>query len=383
MASVTILMPCLNEAETLAVCIQKAHSAINVSGLRGEVLIADNGSTDGSQQIALQLNARVIAVPTRGYGAALNAGIQGATTDYILMADADDSYEFSHLGRFLEALDQGADLVMGNRFKGEIKPGAMPPLHRYLGNPALSFAGRLFFGIPIGDFHCGIRAFRRDRILSLRLRTTGMEFASEMVVKARLLGLRLAEVPTTLSPDGRSRPPHLRTWRDGWRHLRFLLMYSPRWLFFYPGLIISIVGLLFSLWLLPAERRIGGLRFDVDSLIYALGLFLIGVHIIVFAVSAKIFGTREGFLPPNASIERIMRKIPLEAGLMTGILLILTGVCIFISELLSWRAVNFGSLDPRHMLRLTLPSATALMLGFEIVFSSFFLGMLQIPSRQP
>lgn len=376
-------MPCLNEAETLAVCIQKAHSAINVSGLPGEVLIADNGSTDGSQQIALHLNARVIAVPTRGYGAALNAGIEEATTDYILMADADDSYDFSHLDRFLEALDQGADLVMGNRFKGEIKPGAMPPLHRYLGNPALSFAGRLFFGIPIGDFHCGIRAFRRDRILSLRLRTTGMEFASEMVVKARLLGLHLAEVPTTLSPDGRSRPPHLRTWRDGWRHLRFLLMYSPRWLFFYPGLIISIVGLLFSLWLLPAERHIGRLRFDVDSLIYALGLFLIGVHIIVFAVSAKIFGTREGFLPANASIERIICTIPLEAGLMTGILLILAGISILSYELLWWRAVNFGALDPRHMLRLTLPSATALMLGVEIIFSSFFLGMLQIPSRQP
>ena len=243
---VTILMPCLNEAETLAVCVRKARTAIETLGRPGEVLIADNGSTDGSQAIAVAEGARVIPVPVRGYGAALIAGIQGAEGKYILMADADDSYDFGHLPRFVEALDSGKELVMGNRFKGGIINGAMPPLHRYLGNPVLSFIGRLFFNVPIGDFHCGIRAFRADSMRGLNLRTTGMEFASEMVVKSSLQKLAIGEVPTTLQPDGRTRAPHLRTWRDGWRHLRFLLMYSPRWLFFYPGVFLTLIGLALS-----------------------------------------------------------------------------------------------------------------------------------------
>src|SRR5438270_11349960 len=257
---VTILMPCLNEAETLAFCVRQAVAALRDNDIAGEVVVADNGSTDGSQKIATDEGARVTPVPVRGYGAALLAGIEAARGKYILMADADASYHFEHLPRFLPKLEEGYDLVMGNRFSGSIEPGAMPPLHRYLGNPVLSAIGRIFFGIPVRDFHCGLRAFRRDSILGLNLRTTGMEFASEMVVKSSLAGLRMTEVPTTLSPDGRSRPPHLRSWRDGWRHLRFLLLYSPRWLFFYPGLILFAVGFVLSALLIPGPLpiHIGG-----------------------------------------------------------------------------------------------------------------------------
>src|SRR6202453_1666356 len=260
--TVTILMPCLNEAETLAFCVDQAVAALHDNNVSGEVLIADNGSTDGSQQIATDHGARVVPVPIRGYGAALMAGIESARGKYILMADADASYDFGQLPRFLTKLEEGNDLVMGNRFSGEIKPGAMPPLHRYLGNPVLSFIGRLFFDIPARDFHCGIRAFRRDAILGLNLRTTGMEFASEMVVKSSLAGLRLAEVPTTLSPDGRTRAPHLRTWRDGWRHLRFLLLFSPRWLFLIPGLLLLVVGLALGAAVVPAPFKVSGVKFD-------------------------------------------------------------------------------------------------------------------------
>jgi len=321
----TILMPCLNEAETLAFCVRQAAAAIAASGISGEVLVADNGSTDGSQRIATQEGARVVDVATRGYGAALIAGIEAARGRYVMMADADASYHFEHLPRFLPRLDEGYDLVMGNRFAGSIERGAMPPLHKYIGNPILSTIGRVFFSIPVRDFHCGLRAFRRDSILGLNLRTTGMEFASEMVVKSSLAGLRMTEVPTTLSPDGRSRPPHLRSWRDGWRHLRFLLLYSPRWLFFYPGLAALLVGLVLSAALLPGPLVIGAYTFDVDTLTYALGLVLIGAHITVFAVSAKVFGTQEGFLPVNPRFERLFKFITLETGLLFGCLLLLIG----------------------------------------------------------
>jgi glycosyltransferase involved in cell wall biosynthesis len=379
--TVTILMPCLNEAETLAFCVDQAVSALRDNSVAGEVLIADNGSTDGSQQIATDHGARVVAVPVRGYGAALMAGIEAAHGKYILMADADASYNFGQLPRFLAKLEEGNDLVMGNRFSGEIKPGAMPPLHRYLGNPVLSFIGRLFFRIPVRDFHCGIRAMRRDAILGLNLRTTGMEFASEMVVKSSLADLRLAEVPTTLSPDGRSRPPHLRTWRDGWRHLRFLLLFSPRWLFFYPGIFTFFAGIVLSLWLLPGPQTIGRWTFDVDTLTYALGLVLIGAHISVFAVSARVFGTQEGFLPPNPKFERIFKYINLEVGLLFGCALLLAGFGILGYALLLWHDAGFGDLSPQRMLRLTLPSATCFMLGIEAIFGSFFLSLLGMNRR--
>jgi glycosyltransferase involved in cell wall biosynthesis len=379
--AITIVMPCLNEAETLAICIRKALAAIAASGLPGEVVIADNGSTDGSLEIAAAEGARVINVPIRGYGAALIAGIEGARGKYVLMADADDSYEFAHLPRFIDALNAGSDLVIGNRFRGEIKPGAMPPLHRYLGNPVLSALGRTLFGIPVGDFHCGIRAFRRDAIMTLGLRTTGMEFASEMVVKASLMGLKISEVPTTLGPDGRTRAPHLRTWRDGWRHLRFLLLYSPRWLFLYPGLAATLVGFLISMWLLPSQRSIGRLYFDVDTLTYAIGLMLIGVHICVFAVSAKVFGTRAGFLPPNPQFEKLFKYLKLETGLLVGFVLLLVGFATMIYSFELWHQAQFGTLAASRMLRLTLPAAASLMLGFEVIFSSFFLSLLGMEHR--
>jgi glycosyltransferase involved in cell wall biosynthesis len=379
--TVTILMPCLNEAETLAFCVDQAVAALRDNNVSGEVLIADNGSADGSQQIAIDHGARVVAVPVRGYGAALMAGIEAAHGKYILMADADASYDFGQLPRFLAKLEEGNDLVMGNRFSGEIKLGAMPPLHRYLGNPVLSFIGRLFFRIPVRDFHCGIRAMRRDAILGLNLRTTGMEFASEMVVKSSLADLRLAEVPTTLSPDGRSRPPHLRTWRDGWRHLRFLLLFSPRWLFFYPGIFTFFAGIVLSLWLLPGPQTIGRWTFDVDTLTYALGLVLIGAHISVFAVSARVFGTQEGFLPPNPKFERIFKYINLEVGLLFGCALLLAGFGILGYALHIWHDAGFGDLSPQRMLRLTLPSATCFMLGIEAIFGSFFLSLLGMNRR--
>ena len=379
--TVTILMPCLNEAETLAFCVRQAVTALRDNNVAGEVLVADNGSTDGSQKIATDEGARVVNVPTRGYGAALIAGIEAARGKYILMADADASYHFEHLPRFLPKLDEGYDLVMGNRFSGSIEPGAMPPLHRYLGNPVLSSIGRIFFRIPVRDFHCGLRAFRRDPILALNLRTTGMEFASEMVVKSSLAGLRMTEVPTTLSPDGRSRPPHLRSWRDGWRHLRFLLLFSPRWLFLIPGVVTFFVGVLLSLWLIPGPQTVGRWTFDVDTLTYALGLVLIGAHISVFAVSARVFGTQEGFLPPNPKFERIFNYINLEVGLLFGAVLLLLGLGILGYALHIWHGAGFGNLSPQRMLRLTLPSATCFMLGVEAIFGSFFLSLLGMNRR--
>ncbi|MBB5327166.1 glycosyltransferase family 2 protein [Tunturiibacter gelidoferens] len=379
--TVTILMPCLNEAETLAFCVRQAVTALRDNNVEGEVVVADNGSTDGSQKIATDEGARVVNVPTRGYGAALIAGIEAARGKYVLMADADASYHFEHLPRFLPKLDEGYDLVMGNRFSGSIEPGAMPPLHRYLGNPVLSSIGRIFFRIPVRDFHCGLRAFRRDPILALNLRTTGMEFASEMVVKSSLAGLRMTEVPTTLSPDGRSRPPHLRSWRDGWRHLRFLLLFSPRWLFLIPGVVTFFVGVLLSLWLIPGPQTVGRWTFDVDTLTYALGLVLIGAHISVFAVSARVFGTQEGFLPPNPKFERIFNYINLEVGLLFGAAFLLLGMGILGYALHIWHGAGFGNLSPQRMLRLTLPSATCFMLGVEAIFGSFFLSLLGMNRR--
>jgi glycosyltransferase involved in cell wall biosynthesis len=377
----TVVMPCLNEAETLATCVDKALAAIRENSITGEVVIADNGSTDGSQEIAIAHGARVIAVPLRGYGAAIDAGVQAALGTYVLMGDADDSYNYAHIPRFLAELRKGADLVMGNRFAGGIGPGAMPFLHRYLGNPVLSWMGRALFHTPVGDFHCGMRAFSRAAYGRLDLRTTGMEYASEMVVKASLLRQNIVEVPTTLQKDGRSRPPHLKTWRDGWRHFRFLLMYSPRWLFLFPGLALMLGGFALMAWLLPAERPLGHVNLGVDTLAYAAAAVLLGFQLVFFGVAAKVFATTEGLLPTDESFDRWFRYVTLEAGLVVGAALLLTGLGIAISSVMGWAHTGYGPLPPVDMMRRTLPAMLCLMLGAEICFASFFLSLLGLRRR--
>lgn len=372
----SIVMPCLNEAETLEVCIRKAQQFLNSRHVSGEVIIADNGSTDGSQEIAHRMGVRLVRVEAKGYGNALMGGINAASGKYIIMGDADDSYDFLNLDPFLEKLRQGYDLVMGNRFKGGIKPGAMPPLHRYLGNPVLTWIGKLFFNNPSGDFHCGLRGFSKDAAIKMNLRTTGMEFASEIVVKSVLLKLKITEVPTTLSPDGRSRPPHLRSWRDGWRHLRFLLLYSPRWLFLYPGIFLMGVGMILTVWLLPQPRFVGGKMIDVHTLLYAAGMILVGFQAINFAIFSKIFGTLSGFLPENPVLEKCFKIISLEIGLVTGTILILIGFAGSLVAVNFWAHISFGPLNYQKVLRLIIPSVLSLILGCQIVFSSFFLSML-------
>jgi len=377
----SIVMPCLNEAETLAGCIEKAQECLRELNVTGEIVIADNGSTDGSQEIARALGARVIDVKARGYGNALMGGIGAARGRYVIMGDADDSYDFSSLGPFLDRLRAGYDLVMGNRFQGGIALGAMPPLHRYLGNPVLTFVGRLFFNSPVGDFHCGLRGFSKAAVARLDLRTTGMEFASEMVVKATLQRLRIAEVPTTLSRDGRNRPPHLRSWRDGWRHLRFLLLYSPRWLFLYPGALLMIAGVLVALLLLPRPRVIAGVAFDVHTLLYAAMAVIIGFQAIVFALFTKVFAISEGLLPEDARLDKLMNYVTLEVGVAVGLLLVILGLAGSIYAVAFWDQRSFGQLDPSRTLRFVIPSVTSLMLGCQVLLSSFFLSILGLRRR--
>ncbi len=377
----TVVMPCLNEGATVGTCVRKALDTMERHGIRGEVVIADNGSTDGSQEIAASAGARVVPIATRGYGSALRGGITAAHGRYILMGDADDSYDFTQLNVFVDKLREGYDLVMGNRFQGGILPGAMPPLHRYLGNPVLTGVGRLFFKSPVGDFHCGLRAFRKDAIERLELRTLGMEFASEMVVKATRFQLRVTEVPTTLSPDGRDRAPHLRTWSDGWRHLRFLLLYSPRWLFLYPGIAMFLVGLTASALLLPGPRMVGSIGFDVNTLLFSAMLILMGFQSIVFATLTKVFAISEGLLPEDPRLARTFRYVTLETGLIVGVLLMLSGVGAWALGLDYWRAHHFGPLDPAQTLRIVIPGVVALTLGFQTILSSFFLSVLGMSRR--
>ena len=379
----TILMPCLNEAETLAVCITKAKAFLARSGVEGEVLVADNGSSDGSREIARAQGARVVAVGVKGYGAALMGGIRAARSRYIIMGDADDSYDFLNLEPFVEKLRQGYGLVMGNRFSGGVAPGAMPPLHRYLGNPVLTGIGRLFFKSPVGDFHCGLRGFDRQVIVNLDLQTTGMEFASEMVVKATLHGVAIAEVPTTLSPDGRSRPPHLRSWRDGWRHLRFLLLFSPRWLFLYPGLVLMAVGLLGMLVLLPGQRHLFNLTLDIHTLLYAGAAINLGAQAVCFALFAKVYTIQKGLLPADSRIEQVTSKVTLERGLIFGALLIVAGLGGSLYAVLRWGHTGFGPLNAADTMRLTIPSVTAIIFGMQTVFASFFLSALLLGRRAP
>lgn len=375
---VSVVMPCLNEAETLATCIRKARNSLDQAEVEGEVIVADNGSSDGSREIARAEGARVVPVAAKGYGSAIKGGIRAARGSYIIMGDADDSYDFSNLMPYVTKLREGYDLVMGNRFAGGIRDGAMPFLHRYLGNPVLSTVGRLFFGCPCRDFHCGMRGFRRDAVERLDLRTTGMEFASEMVVKATLLELRIAEVPTTLSPDGRTRPPHLRTWRDGWRHLRFLLLYSPRWLFLYPGLLLMLLGAATGIWLLPGARSIGNVTFDIHTLLYSAAAVSIGFQSMVFAIFTRKYAVSAKLLPPKPRLDRFLNAFSLERGLLSGTVFVLCGFIGSVAAVILWGKRDFGFVDPFLLLRVAIPSVLLLILGFQIMLASFFLSVLDL-----
>jgi glycosyltransferase involved in cell wall biosynthesis len=378
----TIVMPCLNEAETLKVCIDKAMKYLNDNNISGEVVIGDNGSTDGSQDIARSCGARVVDIPRKGYGSALMGAIQAAKGKYVIMGDSDDSYDFSNLNAYVEKLRGGYDLVMGNRFKGGIAKGAMPFLHYYLGNPVLSFIGKLFFGGGINDFHCGLRGFRQDIVTLLNLQTTGMEFASEMVVKAQINKLKIIEVPTTLSPDGRSRPPHLRTWRDGWRHLRFLLLYSPKWLFLIPGLTLMFIGLILFILIQQGPVQLMNIHFDTNTMLYAGAFVVIGFQAVNFAVFTRIYAIQQGFLPKNSTLDKLYNFITLEAGLVIGIFITLAGLGGSIYSLYLWDQQDFGQLNYSSILRVVIPSVFAIMIGLQTIFSSFFLSFLGLNQKK-
>jgi glycosyltransferase involved in cell wall biosynthesis len=366
---VTVLLPCLDEAETVGVCVEKALGSLRELGVEGEVLVSDNGSTDGSQQIARGRGARVISVPERGYGAALLAGIEDARGRYVIMADADDSYDLANLGPFVGALREGHDVVMGNRFRGGISEGAMPWLHRYLGNPVLSWLGRSLFGLKeVGDFHCGIRGFDRVRILALDLSMPGMEFASELIVRAALAGYDITEVPTTLRPDGRTRSSHLRTWRDGWRHLRFLLVFAPRKTLIYPGSVLAAIGLVGSILLAIGPRSIGSLTFDINALAYACIGVLVGVQMMLLGGLATLYGSAHG-MPPGRGLRPLLATLRFETAALIGLIGILVGLGGSVAAIFNWGSVGFGELDPRGTIRIVLPSATLVALGALWIFT--------------
>ena len=377
----TILMPCLNELETVGKCIQKARQFLDRSGIAGEILVADNGSTDGSQDIATKHGARVVDVAARGYGAALLGGISAARGRYVVMGDCDDSYDFANLQPFVDRLRDGADLVMGNRFKGGIAKGAMPPLHRYLGNPVLSFIGRLFFRMDVGDFHCGLRGFDRDRVRSLNLRTTGMEFASELVVRAALASYRIVEVPTTLSPDGRSRPPHLRTWRDGWRHLRFLLIYSPRWLFLYPGVFLLVAGLAGISWLLAGPARVGDVVFDTNSFLACCFASLIGLQSVTFGILARRMGMQRGLLPARRPLGSVLESMTLERTLVLAFVFLIAGSAGAIWTFAQWASMTFGPIDSPLLSRIFALSLTGIAAGFLLSINAFLASVVDLVTK--
>jgi glycosyltransferase involved in cell wall biosynthesis len=375
-------MPCLNEAETLGICIQKANDWLSKTGTSGEVLIADNGSTDNSQELARNHGARVIEVPIRGYGSAIYYGVLASQGDYIIMGDSDDSYDFSNLDLFIEKLDQGFDLVMGNRFLGGILPGAMPWKNRYIGNPALTFIGRTLFKCPANDFHCGLRGFRKDAFMRMDLRTTGMEFASEMIIKANLFGMKIAEVPTTLSKDGRLRPPHLRPWRDGWRHLRFMLLFSPRWLFLIPGLMILIVSSVFYFLILANPLKIGNLVFDIHTLFYAQAAMTLGFAAVILGIVVRMFGMREGLLQDHQLLQKIRKSPLLEIGSVIGVFFIIIGVYLGFYLLSDWGGRNFGQLNQGELLRSVSLSTLFITFGGISLLGSMIMGFLALPTRR-
>ena len=377
----SIILPCLNEAETLAVCIRKARTSLDQLGVVGEIVVADNGSDDGSQSIARSEGARVVDIPMRGYGAALRGGIDAARGRFVLMADADDSYALDEIGPFLEALRAGADIVMGNRFQGGIEPGAMPFLHRRLGNPVLSRLGRLFFKIPVGDFHCGMRAFQRNRIRELGMQTNGMEFASEMVVRASLNGFHIVEVPTTLRPDGRSRPPHLRTWRDGWRHLRFLLAFSPRWLLLYPALVVLGFGLLGLIVLSFGQWEVAGVTFSLQTMLACATAVIVGLQAVGLAIVARSYATHLNLLPSSQRIERALERFTLERGLIAGGILLLAGIFAFMTAVAHWGSTGFRQLDVLTTMRLPIIGMVLIVAGIQLIMVSFTMSLTQIGDR--
>ena len=373
----TILMPCLNEAETIGRCIDKAMSFLARSGIAGEVVIADNGSTDGSREISRAKGARVVPIAMRGYGAALIGGIEAARGRFIIMGDSDDSYDFSNLDKFVARLREGYELVMGNRFKGEIAKRAMPALHRYLGNPVLSFIGRLFFRSPIGDFHCGLRGFSREAIRRTGLVAPGMEFASEMVIKATIAGLRIVEVPTTLSPDGRSRPPHLRSWRDGWRHLKLLLIFAPHWLFLYPGAALAGFGTLLTAALLPGSIAIGHLKLDGATILFALAAVLVGAQMVMFYLVAKLHSVSEGLLPASPRFSRMQHALTVDRFCLAGAAMFAVGLVIAGAALVRWMHAGFGDLDPSLIVRFAALSTAAMALGVQTVTTGFLMELIR------
>jgi len=380
----SIVMPCLNEAETLGGCIQKAQNALTELAIAGEVVIADNGSTDGSQEIAERAGARVVDVGERGYGSALRGGMSAALGEWIVIGDADDSYDFRSIAPFVRKLDEGYELVMGCRLprgQGRIMKGAMPWKHRWIGNPVLTFLGRLFFKSLANDFHCGLRGLRKDAFLKMNLHSNGMEFASEMVMKATFAKLRVAEVPITLHKDGRSRPPHLRSWRDGWRHLRFMLLHCPTWLFFIPGLTLLAVGLGFGCRLVAGPLVIAGVGFDTNTLLVCAMAVIVGTQVTMFALFARVFAAVHGLLPVNERLEKVFSRFSLEGGLAAGIGLIVLGLSILIAAVLLWRHLGYGPMSYPQSLRMVIPAVTLLTVGVQICFSSFFLRLLAIPTN--
>lgn len=378
LVELTILMPCLNEGETVATCVHKARGFLERTGIDGEVLVADNGSSDGSPDLARAAGARVVHIANNGYGSALIGGIEAACGRFVIMADADDSYDFSQLDAFVDGLRAGNTMVIGHRFRGGIRPGAMPLLHRYLGNPLLSFVGRLFFSSRIGDFHCGLRGVDRAAALRLGLHAPGMEFASEMIVKATLAGWRISEVPTILSPDGRSRPPHLRSWRDGWRHLRFLLMMSPRWLMLYPGTCLIGIGVSAELAILHGPIVVDGVGFDIHTMLYAAGCTILGVQLVLFSLLARSVGVLKNILPMSRRLARFLRTFTLERGILLGFSLGLIGFGLAVYSVQSWAHARLAALDPATMMRVAIPSVTLMLAGAEIVFASFLVEFIDI-----